>query len=758
MLKYISVYKLGEDFMSISELQGTVEDIVFHNEENGYVVAKIRDKSELVTIVGCIPYITEGQSLRLKGQWVIHPQFGQQFKVESCEELLPNSIVGIEKYLASGIIVGIGPVTAKKIVEKFGEEALDILDNDIERLKEIEGIGDKKIEIIYESYCKQREVKNIMVFLQTYGVTPNQCMKIYKRFGANSISVVKDNPYILTEEVSGIGFKTADKIARSLGVEVNSPFRIQSGIKYVINEFCSLGNTYMPINKLVKEGQEILGVSKEDIENNIYECALEGKIKIETIEGVESVFNLPYYYCELSVTKKVLTLALGQYEKLDIDINSEIEEFEEKNKIKFAASQKEAIQGIVDNGIEVITGGPGTGKTTIINCILDIFQKAGLRVMMGAPTGRAAKRMTESTGKEAKTIHRLLEMGYSDDESVMFSKDEETPLECDVIIIDEASMVDIMLANSLFKAIGLGTRVIIVGDVDQLPSVGPGNVLRDIIDSSCVKVVRLKDIFRQAQESMIIVNAHKINNGEMPLLNEKNKDFYFIKEEQQDKILSTLIDLISTRLPKFNKEWNKMQHIQVLSPMRKGALGVYNLNIKLQEILNPPDNKKKEKQYRDMCFRVGDKVMQTKNNYSIKWTRIAGSGDNEGIGVFNGDVGYIEDIDEENNTVTVIFDEERKVPYDNVYLDELDLAYAITIHKSQGSEFPVVIMPAFMGPPLLMNRNLLYTGITRAKQMVVLVGIPKALQFMINNNRGFERFSSLKWRINDILNADIFNE
>jgi exodeoxyribonuclease V alpha subunit len=743
--------------MAVSELQGNVEEIVFHNEENGYVVAKLRDRGELSTIVGCIPYIAEGQNLKLNGQWIVHPQFGQQFKVDTCEELLPSSIVGIERYLSSGIIFGIGPVTAKKIVEKFGEQTLNILDNNIDRLREIEGIGEKKIEIIYESYSKQREVKNIMVFLQTYGVTPNQCVKIYKRFGADSIGKVKENPYILTEEISGIGFKTADKIARSLGVEVNSHFRIQSGIKYIINEFCSLGNTYMPAERLIKEGEEILLVAKDEIENNLFECALEGKLKIETIEGVNCVFTLPYYYCELGVTKRIITLASSHYDKLKIDVENEIKEFEDNNNMEFAPSQKEAIQGIVENGIEVITGGPGTGKTTIINCILDVFKKAGLRVMMCAPTGRAAKRMSEATGKEAKTIHRLLEMGYEDDDSSMFSKDEETPLECDVLIIDEASMIDIVLMNSLLKAVGIGMRVIIVGDVDQLPSVGPGNVLRDIIESNCVKVVRLKDIFRQSKESMIIVNAHKINNGEMPLLNEKNKDFYFIKEEIPDNVLNTLLSLVSTRLPKFNKEWSDLNNIQVLSPMRKGALGVHNLNIKLQEILNPPNKHKKEKAFRDMYFRVGDKVMQTKNNYSIKWTRIYGNGDNEGVGVFNGDVGFVEDIDGENNTITVIYDEERRVVYDSVYIEELDLAYAITIHKSQGSEFPVVVIPAFMGPQLLMNRNLLYTGITRAKQMVVLVGYPKALHFMINNNRSFERFSSLKWRIKDILEGQIFN-
>jgi exodeoxyribonuclease V alpha subunit len=739
----------------MSEIQGTVDEILFQNSDNGYVVAKVKSGNEKITIVGTIPYITEGQDLKLTGQWVIHPQFGQQLKVESCEEIMPATLIGIERYLASGVITGIGPVTAKKIVEKFGEKTFDILENDISRLGEIDGIGEKKIGLIYESYYKQREVKSIMVFLQAYGVTPNQCMKIYKRFGADSITVVKDNPYILTEEVSGIGFKTADKIARSLGVEINSPYRIQSGIRYLINEFCALGNTYMPIEKLVSEGVEILCVSKDDVEKNVIESTLEGKIKIETIEGSDCVFTLPYYYCELGVTKKILTMAFGQYEKLSVDIDKEIVDFEKKYNISFAPSQIEAIRGIVDNGVEIITGGPGTGKTTIINCIIEIFEKSGMKVVMGAPTGRAAKRMTEATGREAKTIHRLLELGYSADDNMEFSKDEDCPLEGDVLIVDEASMIDIVLMNSLLKAVSLGTRIIIVGDVDQLPSVGPGNVLRDLIESGCAKVVKLKDIFRQSKESMIIVNAHRINNGEMPLLNEKNKDFYFIKEEDPNHVLTTLINLINTRLPSFNPSWNKLQHIQILSPMRKGILGVQNLNMELQKILNPPDSKKAEKKYREMVFRVGDKVMQTKNNYSLKWTRVAGKGESEGIGVFNGDVGFIQQIDEDENVLTVIFDEERLVVYDFVYLDELDLAYSITIHKSQGSEFPVVIMPSFMGPPMLMNKNLLYTGITRAKKMVVVVGSVKALHFMINNNRSFERYSSLKWRIKHIINSDV---
>jgi exodeoxyribonuclease V alpha subunit len=738
------------------EIQGVVEDIVFQNEENGYAIANIAGSDERTTIVGVIPFLTEGQNLRLQGQWVVHPQFGKQFKVEGCEEILPSTTVGIEKYLSSGVISGIGPVTARKIVEKFGDKTLEVLDYEIDRLQEIEGIGEKKIDVIKESYSRQKEVKNIMIFLQTYGVTPNQCVKIYRRFGATSIEVVKQNAYILTEEVSGIGFKTADKIARSLGVESNSYFRIGSGINYIVNEFCALGNTYMPLELLLEEGNSILGVSNEEIEKVLYDHTLEGKVKVEVIENEKCVFTLPFYYCELGVTKRIIMLSFSDYQPINTDVEFEVKQFEKKYNIQFADSQIEAIKGSVENGIEVITGGPGTGKTTIINCITGIFEKAGMKVFMAAPTGRAAKRMSEATGREAKTIHRLLELGFSEDESEEFIKDESSPLECDVVIIDEASMIDIMLMNSLLKAISLGTRIIIVGDVDQLPSVGPGNVLRDIIDSKCVKVVRLKHIFRQAKESMIIVNAHKINNGEMPVLNEKNKDFYFIRSEDSSEILNTIIELIDKRLPKFNPNWNRAQHIQILSPMRKGSLGVLNLNKKLQEILNPKKSYKNEKEYRELIFRVGDKVMQIKNNYTMKWTRIAGDGEKEGVGVFNGDVGYIEDIDEDSDNIIVVFDDERRVFYENTFLDELDLAYAVTIHKSQGSEFPVVIMPAYMGPPLLMNKNLLYTGITRAKQMVVLVGSIKAVQFMINNNRSFERYSALRSRISDIIDSDMF--
>ena len=740
-------------------LNGIVESIVFKSSDTGYTVIKFRENNIIHTAVGVLPHVKEGQNLKITGSWVNHSQFGKQFKVEECEEILPTSKDGIEKYLSSGIIQGIGPVTAKKIVNKFGEDTLNILDNNIERLKEIEGIGKKKLETIIESYREQRELKNITIFLQTHGLSVNQCLKIYKKYGASSVDTVKNNPYILCDEISGIGFKTSDKIARSLGIEIDSPFRIQSGIRYVINEFCANGHTFMPKDELIKEASNVLTVSGDIIEENIKNAALDRKIKLEKVNDKEGVFTIPNYYCELGITNRILTLAISNFQDISVDVDHLILQFEKKNNITFAESQKDAIISAFQNGIEIITGGPGTGKTTIIKCIIEIFETCGLKVLLGAPTGRAAKRMSESTGKEATTIHRMLDMGvFEKEESVFVTNAEEHSLEADVVIIDEASMIDITLMNALLKSIKVGTRLIIVGDVDQLPSVGAGNVLNDFIESGFTKVVRLKEIFRQGKESMIVVNAHKINKGEMPKLNEKGTDFFFIRNDIQEGILNTIIDLINTRLPKFNSNWDKLKSIQVLVPMKKGVLGVTNLNERIQNVLNPKAPYKKEKECRSMVFREGDKVMQIKNNYSLKWTRIAGKGEHEGLGVFNGDMGFIESIDLEGKKLSIIFDDERRVIYDFMYLDELDLAYTITIHKSQGSEFPVVIIPAYMGAPLLMNRNLLYTGITRAKEMVVVVGIPKALKYMVDNTRSMERYSSLNWRIKEVISNEVFEQ
>ena len=731
-------------------LEGLVEAIIFKSEDTGYIVSKVTANKELITVVGIMPLIKEGQQINFKGSWINHKQFGRQFNVEEYHELLPSSAKEIERYLSTGIIHGIGPVTAKKIVNKFGDKTLEILDNNIERLKEVDGIGEKKFSIIYDSYLESKDLKDIIMFFQKHGMTINQCLKIYKKFGTDSIDIVSKNPYILNDEISGIGFLTADRIARSLGIEIISPFRIQSGIRYVLNNFSALGNTYMPQDMLIDECKKVLMVEEELVVENIYNSVLEGKLKVEKIKEIDAVYTLPYYYCELGVTNKIITLSIENFQTINTDVLFEIESFEKRYNIKFAQAQKEAIIGAFNNGIEIITGGPGTGKTTIIKCIIEIYENSGMKVLLAAPTGRAAKRMSESTGREAKTIHRLLEMGVSDDENSFFGKGEGEPLEGDVIIIDEASMIDIMLMNSLLKAIRLGTRVIIVGDVDQLPSVGPGNVLRDLINSNFINVVRLNEIFRQGKESMIIVNAHKINSGELPYLNKKDGDFFFDSRENIDDILKTIIDLINRRLPNFNSKWNKVKDIQILSPTRKGVLGVENLNNELQKILNPPSNHKNEKNVREMIFREGDKVMQIKNNYSLKWTRISGIGDEEGVGVFNGDMGFIESINEDKSTLTVIFDDERRVVYEFAFLDELELAYAITVHKSQGSEFKVVITPVFMGSAFLMNRNILYTGITRAKELVVVVGSQKALKYMVTNTNNVERYSSLKERIIDI--------
>lgn len=728
-------------------IQGKIEDIIFKNDENGYVVARLDTDDDTFTIVGCIPSIIEGQNLKLIGDFVNHPQFGEQFKVSKSEEVLPTTKNGVINYLSSGVIEGIGPVTAKKIVDYFGDDTLNVLDNDLDRLSEVTGIGEKKLKIIKESYKKSYDLRKVMIFFETYGVTPNQALKIYKRFGDAAIEIVSQNPYILTEEVNGIGFKTADKIARALGINYNSPFRVEAAIKYLVNEFCTIGNTCMPLDMLLKEGKMLLGLKEEEIMKIVYEISLKEKIKICKVNDKDCVFNLPFYYSELSVTKKLMTLCSSNKAELYLGLDNDIKEFESLRSITFAEPQKEAIKGAFNNYIEVITGGPGTGKTTIINCIVELFEKNKKKVLMAAPTGRAAKRMTEACSREAKTIHRLLELGYGEDDEAVFNKNEEEPLDCDVIIVDEASMIDIMLMNSLLKAIKKGTRLIIVGDVDQLPSVGPGNVLRDIIESNCISVFRLKDIYRQKEESTIVVNAHKVNNGEMPLLNEKNGDFYFINKNDNYDILKTIEDLVENRLPKFNEKWDRLKHIQILTPMRKGNLGVMNLNKCLQDILNPKKANKAEKEYKEVIFRTGDKVMQIKNNYNLKWRRVSGTGDQDGTGVFNGDVGFIEEVDNNNGIIKVIFDEEREVLYENVNLEELEHAYAITIHKSQGSEFPVIVMPAFMGPPMLMNKNIFYTAITRAKKLVVLVGQTKAISYMVSNRNSVERYSSLKYRM-----------
>lgn len=735
-------------------IEGYVEGIRFKSEETGYVVCKISFDKNSIIAVGIVPFLKEGQHVKITGEWVTHKQFGDQFNIKKCEEIMPTTIKGMEQYLSSGVIKGIGPVTAKKIINQFGEDTFKVLDNNIEKLKFVEGIGSKKFEIIKESYSQQNELKDIIIYLQEFGFTQGQCIKVYKTFGADAVNVIKTDPYLLCTEIKGIGFLSADKIAAIVGIDKNDPSRIKSGIKFVINRFCSYGNTYMPEKNVISETGSLLKVDSEEIEKNIYSLVVDKEIIAEKLSDDNRIFIPIFYYCEIGITEKIAKLSIQSYQNINIDIDFEIDKFERNQSINFADFQREAITGAFLNGIEIITGGPGTGKTTIIKCIIDIYEKEGMKVLLAAPTGRAAKRMTESTGREAKTIHRLLDIGAYDDETYYSSVDTE-PLEADVVIIDEASMIDIFLMQSLLKSIKLGTRLIIVGDVDQLPSVGPGNVLSDLIKSNSIKTVRLDQIFRQGKESLIVTNAHKINKGEMPVLNQKDKDFFFQRQDDSQKILQIIIDLVNRRIPGFNKNIDKIKDIQVLSPMKKGILGVLSLNEKLQQVLNPPDKSKNEKKQRNTLFREGDKVMQTKNNYSIKWEYIIESDKPDGEGVFNGDMGFIESIDNEEKIITVIFDEEKRVRYSPENIEELELAYAITIHKSQGSEFKVVIMPMYMGSPFLMNRNLIYTGITRAKELVTVVGKLSAMKYMIDNTNNMERYSTLEYRIKDLFTSDM---
>lgn len=736
------------------EIEGIVENVVYKNDENGYTVAKLKCEKKLISIVGCMPFLNEGHRVKIQGEWTIHATFGEQIKVESCEEIVPSTLEGIEKYLASGIVSGIGPVTAKRIVEKFGKDTLDIMEMNPLRLTEIEGIGEKKAAAIVENFKEQRELRQVMVFLQSYGITPAFAIKIFKKYGVETVKTVKENPYKLCDDITGIGFKTADKIARNLGVDLNSKFRIMSGIKYILAGCTAGGHIYLPKLFLFDECTKILNVDENLLEEALVSLVIARELVVENIKDDTVVYLSTLYYSELGVAKKLIELSIyGEDENEDYDnIEEEINAFQIENNIEFADEQRVAIMSGVKNSVSVITGGPGTGKTTIIKCIINIFEKKGMSIVLAAPTGRAAKRMTETTGYDAKTIHRLLQMGYMpDDGDAIFSKDETDPIEAEVIIIDEASMIDILLMNNMLKALALGTKLIMVGDVDQLPSVGPGNVLRDIIDSQAVNVVKLNKIFRQSELSLITINAHKINNGIMPELNDRDKDFFFIQKNTGTYIMEEILELTNRRLPAFKEGFDPMKDIQVLSPMRKGEVGIYNLNNKIQELLNPSSDRKSEKQFKDYILRVGDKVMQIKNNYSIEWESVSGKLENQGTGVFNGDIGYIENIDNEARRVYVVFDDDKRVEYDFVTLDELELAYAVTIHKSQGSEFPIVIIPIWNGPPMLMTRNLIYTAVTRAKQLVVLVGSRQILNRMINNNTITERYTRLKFRIESIM-------
>lgn len=733
-------------------IEGIVEEIIFRNEINGYTVARLNTSDGSITIVGKSAFINLEEMVELEGDWVYHDRFGEQFSFTKIKTTAPSTLKGIENYLASGLIPHVGKKTAKKIVERFGLDSLDIIQYNPERLKEIPGIGDKKLEKISKAYEEHRELRDIMVYLQQYDISINNGIKIYKKYGKETIKVIGENPYKLSEDIHGIGFITADNIGKKMGISEDSPFRIEAGLKFSMINSAGEGHCYLPKEELIKKSEKILKVDREAIEEAIQNLALRKNFYLVT-EGEETlIYYMPYHIAENNVARKIIDLSMVEFDQLDVNIDEEVEKIEAREDITFGKKQVLAIKESLDNGVVIITGGPGTGKTTTINAIISIYEDLDMKVVLAAPTGRAAKRMTETTGRESQTIHRLLEFSFMESEEEMsFNKDDESPIDADVIIIDEASMIDILLMNSLLKAINPGTRLILVGDVDQLPSVGAGNVLRDLIESGCIRVVRLDEIFRQAEESMIIVNAHRINKGDYPILNEKDKDFFFMDTGSTQETLATILDLVQDRLPKYYGV-DSLRDIQVLSPMRRGEVGINSLNKHLQEVLNPKDDNWQEKQVGDEIFRIGDKVMQVKNNYKLKWNLLKdGEEVDTGEGVFNGDLGFITDINNEESIVTVLFDDEKEVEYEFSELDEIKLSYATTVHKSQGSEFPVVLMPIHWGPPMLLTRNLIYTAITRAKKLVVLVGDRKYLSMMINNNKIAKRYSSLDKKIKDFL-------
>ena len=740
----------------MEKIQGMVSDIVFKNEENGYTIANLANEDDEITIVGCMPTLSMGESIEVEGKWINHKIYGSQFEVQNFMPVTPSSLEGIYVYLSSGMIHGIGEKMAKRIVDKFGVDTLDIIQNTPERLTEVEGIGMKKVKQIQESYEENRELRNIIIKLSPYGITPNYCLRIYKKYKEKSIEIINKNPYRLAEEVRGIGFKIADEIASKIGIDKYSPDRIMQGILFTLNQSLANGHTYLPKRVLIEQSVKILGVESSFVEKGIMDLAYAQKVHLENKNGEILVYLMMYYICENGVCKEIIKLSQHEIKDLHINIDKEIKIVEKEDNINLAKNQIEAVKEAINNGVTIITGGPGTGKTTTINTIIKIFENNDQKVVLCAPTGRAAKRMSETSNKEAKTIHRLLEMGFAtDSDELIFFKDEEDPIDADVIILDEASMVDIILMYNLLKAVKLGTRLLLVGDSDQLPSVGAGNVLKDIIDSGVIKTVRLNEIFRQARESMIVVNAHKINNGEPLFLNVKNKDFVFLRKNTNEEIINEIIGLVSERLPKFYK-FDKLKDIQVLASMRKGDLGVNNLNIELQKYLNPPEKYKQEEQFAKRTFRVGDKVMQIRNNYTKKWETEDKSDSGEGI--YNGDIGYIFHIDKDKKTVYVLFDKVKLASYKYDELDELDHSFCTTIHKSQGSEFPVVVIPIVWAPPMLLSRNLLYTAVTRAKKLVVLVGDVRYLEQMIKNNRINDRYSNLSYKLNRFIKEGLLSK
>lgn len=736
----------GKEEISLETLTGYVEHIVYQNKENGYTVLNLVCEDEEVVCVGIFHGIGEGESLEVRGEYTTHASYGQQLKVEAFEVKAPEDILSIERYLGSGAIKGLGVALASRIVRRFKKDTFRVIEEEPERLSEVKGISERKAMEIAEQVEEKKELRQAMLFLQQYGISQTLSVKIYQNYGPEMYGILKENPYRLADDIQGVGFKIADEIAVKIGIHSDSDFRIRSGILYTLMQAAMEGHTCLPVKALTSRSSQLLDIEPEYIEKHYMDLAIDKKLILKEQEGQQYIYAATYYYMEANAASMLHQLDIS-YDVPEIEINDRMKRMENDNGMELDELQAEAVREAVRNGLVVITGGPGTGKTTTINTIIRYFEMEGMDIFLAAPTGRAAKRMSETTGYEARTIHRMLELNGGMEGNAGFERNDQNPLETDVIIIDEMSMVDITLIYALLKAVAAGTRLILVGDVNQLPSVGPGSVLKDIIDSEQFHVVRLNKIFRQAAESDIIVNAHKINKGEEVRLDNKSMDFFFLKRFDANTIISVIIQLIQQKLPKFVEA--RPFEIQVLTPMRKGLLGVDRLNVILQQYLNPQDEKKQEKEFGRLTFREGDKVMQIKNNYQIEWEIRSkyGLAIEKGLGIFNGDMGIISKIDIYQGNMTIEFDENKTVEYSFKQLEELELAYAITIHKSQGSEYPAVVIPLLTGPQMLMNRNLLYTAVTRAKKCVTLVGDDTTFQEMINNVSEQRRFTGLKMRL-----------
>ncbi|MDJ0817870.1 MAG: ATP-dependent RecD-like DNA helicase [Desulfobacterales bacterium] len=724
----------------LAELSGQIERITFTNEESGFTIArvKVRGRRELVTVVGVLMAPTPGEILDMKGEWTHHPRFGEQFKLASYRTRVPATVYGIRKYLGSGLIKGLGPVMAGRIVDRFGKKTLDVIENDIQKLAEVDGIGEKRIAMISDAWDAQHEIRDVMLFLQSHGVSSGYAAKIFKQYGNRSIAVVRENPYRLAADIYGIGFVTADQIAAKLGIAKNAPVRVEAGILYVLHQLSDDGNVYYPYEPLISKSCEILDVDRQAVVDALGRLAVDRTIEMEDLndnfadihENHKAVYLAKFYLCETKIARHLKALVGAPKSIREIDSGKAIDWVHGQIGITLAEKQIEAVRQAIQSKVMIITGGPGTGKTTIINAVLRIYAKLSTNILLAAPTGRAAKRMSEATGFEAKTIHRLLEFSL---QKGGFQRNEDRPLDCHVLIIDEASMIDTILMYHLLKAVPPSATFILVGDVNQLPSVGAGNVLNDIIGSGAMTVVKLDKIFRQARTSQIIVNAHKINEGRLPFLNtadsnDTRTDFYFIEQEDPDKVLDIILELSKNRIPQ-RFGFDPVSEIQVLTPMHRGVVGAGNINRKLQEALNPGQEGIARG---DRTFRVNDKVMQIRNNYDRE--------------VFNGDIGQISTIRWEDKTVIINFDG-RQVEYEFSDLDEIVPAYAVSVHKSQGSEYPAVIVPIVTQHYILLQRNLIYTAVTRGKKLVVLVGSRKAMAMGVKNNKTRKRFTRLRHRL-----------